>query len=41
VRTETFRTLEVLNAMALFYWLMSYPQAKLANWIHRRFKVTE
>jgi len=41
VRTETFRTLEVLNAMALFYWLMSYPQAKLANWIHRRFKVVE
>ena len=41
VRTETFRTLEVLNAMALFYWLMGYPQARLVNWIHRRFKVVE
>jgi polar amino acid transport system permease protein len=41
VRTETFRTLEVLNAMALFYWLMGYPQAKLVDWIHRRFKVAE
>src|SRR5262249_49755720 len=41
VRTETFRTLEVLNAMALVYWVMSYPQARLANWVHRRFKVAE
>jgi polar amino acid transport system permease protein len=41
VRTETFRTLEVLNAMALFYWLMGYPQAKLVDWIHRRFKVAD
>ena len=23
------------------YWLMGYPQAKLTDWIHRRFKVTE
>jgi len=41
VRTETFRTLEVLTAMAAIYWLMGYPQAKLVDWIHRRFKVAE
>jgi polar amino acid transport system permease protein len=41
IRTETFVILPVLNAMALFYWLMGYPQAKLVDWIHRRFKVAE
>jgi His/Glu/Gln/Arg/opine family amino acid ABC transporter permease subunit len=41
IRTETFVILPVLNAMALFYWLMGYPQAKLVDWMHRRFKVAE
>jgi His/Glu/Gln/Arg/opine family amino acid ABC transporter permease subunit len=41
VRTETYRILEVLSAMAVLYWLMGYPQAKLVDWIHRRYKVTE
>jgi polar amino acid transport system permease protein len=41
IRTETFVILPVLNAMALFYWLMGYPQAKLVDWIHRRYKVAE
>jgi len=41
IRTETFVILPVLNAMALFYWLMGYPQAKLVDWIHRRYKVPE
>jgi hypothetical protein len=27
--------------MAAIYWLLGYPQAKLVDWIHRRFKVTE
>jgi polar amino acid transport system permease protein len=41
LRSETFRVLEVLTAMAVLYWLMGYPQAKLADWVHRKFKVTE
>jgi polar amino acid transport system permease protein len=41
LRSQTFRVLEVLTAMAALYWLMGYPQAKLTDWIHRRFKVTE
>jgi polar amino acid transport system permease protein len=41
IRTETFVILPVLNAMAVCYWVMGYPQAKLVDWIHRRFKVVE
>jgi len=41
IRAETYRILEVLTAVAALYWLMGYPQAKLCDWIHRRFKVAE
>jgi His/Glu/Gln/Arg/opine family amino acid ABC transporter permease subunit len=41
MRADTYRILEVLTAMAAIYWLLGYPQAKLVDWIHRRFKVTE
>jgi polar amino acid transport system permease protein len=41
LRAETYRILEVLTAMAALYWLMGYPQAKLVDWIHRRFAVAE
>ena len=41
IRAQTFRILEVLTAMAGLYWLMGYPQAKLVDWMHRRFKVAE
>lgn len=41
IRSESYRILEVLTAMAAIYWLMGYPQAKLVDWIHRRYKVTE
>lgn len=41
LRSQTFRVLEVLTAMAVLYWLMGYPQAKIADWIHRTCKVTE
>lgn len=41
IRSETFRVLEVLTAMAALYCLMGYPQAKLVDWMHRRFRVTE
>ena len=41
IRAQTYRILEVLTAMAAIYWLMGYPQAKLVDWIHRRYKVVE
>lgn len=41
VRSQTFRVLEMLTAMAAIYWLLGYPQAKLVDWIHRRFGVKE
>jgi polar amino acid transport system permease protein len=41
IRAQTFRILEVLTAMAALYWVMGYPQAKLVDWIHRRFEVAE
>lgn len=41
LRAQTFRYLEVLTAMAAIYWILGYPQAKLADWVHRRFRVLE
>ena len=41
LRAQTFRYLEILTAMAAIYWLLGYPQAKLADWIHRKVKVEE
>lgn len=41
IRSETYRILEVLTAMAAIYWLMGYPQAKFVDWLHRRYKVVE
>jgi His/Glu/Gln/Arg/opine family amino acid ABC transporter permease subunit len=41
VRAQTFRVLEMLTAMAAIYWLLGYPQAKLADWIQRRYAVSE
>ena len=41
VRAQTFRVLEMLTAMAVLYWLMGYPQAKLVDWLHRRYGVKE
>ena len=41
IRAQTFRVLEMLTAMAVIYWLLGYPQAKLTDWIQRRYAVTE
>ncbi|HVO87036.1 MAG TPA: amino acid ABC transporter permease [Casimicrobiaceae bacterium] len=41
IRAQTFRVLEMLTAMAVIYWLLGYPQAKLADWIQRRYAVNE
>jgi polar amino acid transport system permease protein len=41
IRAQTYRILEMLTAMAVLYWLLGYPQAKLVDWIHRRYGVAE
>ena len=41
IRAQSFRVLEMLTAMAAIYWLMGYPQAKLVDWIHRKYGVKE
>lgn len=41
IRAQTFRVMEMLTAMAAIYWLLGYPQAKLADWINKRYGVTE
>lgn len=41
IRSQTFRVLEMLTAMAVIYWLLGYPQAKLVDWIYRKYGVTE
>ena len=41
IRAQSFRVLEMLTAMAIIYWLLGYPQAKLVDWIQRRYAVRE
>lgn len=41
IRSQTFRVMEMLTAMAVIYWLLGYPQAKLVDWIHSKLKVEE
>ncbi len=41
IRSQTFRVLEMLTAMALIYWMLGYPQAKLVDWLNRRYGVSE
>lgn len=41
LRAESYRILEVLTAVAVIYWLLGYPQAKLVDWLHRKWKVAE
>jgi polar amino acid transport system permease protein len=41
IRSQTFRVLEMLTAMAVIYWLLGYPQAKVVDWINRRYGVKE
>lgn len=41
VRSQTFRVLEMLTAMAIIYWILGYPQAKLVDWLNNRYQVSE
>lgn len=41
LRTTNFRTLEVLTALAVFYLVLAYPQAKLADWLDKKINIQE
>jgi polar amino acid transport system permease protein len=41
IRSQTFRVLEMLTAMAAIYWALGYPQAKFVDWLNRKYGVTE
>jgi polar amino acid transport system permease protein len=41
IRSQTFRVLEMLTAMAAIYWALGYPQAKLVDWLNRKYGITE
>jgi His/Glu/Gln/Arg/opine family amino acid ABC transporter permease subunit len=41
IRSQTFRVLEMLTVMAAIYWCLGYPQAKLVDWMHRKWGVSE
>jgi His/Glu/Gln/Arg/opine family amino acid ABC transporter permease subunit len=41
IRAQTYRILEVLTAMAVIYWLLGYPQAKIVEWLHKYWRVAE
>jgi polar amino acid transport system permease protein len=41
IRSQTYRILEVLTALAVIYWCLGYPQAKLVDWLHRKFGAVE
>ncbi|MBZ9603286.1 amino acid ABC transporter permease [Phyllobacterium chamaecytisi] len=40
-RAESFRIFEILTAMAAIYWCLGYPQAKLVDWLNRKYEVKE
>lgn len=41
IRSQTFRVLEMLTAMAAIYWMLGYPQAKLVDWLNRHYGISE
>jgi polar amino acid transport system permease protein len=41
IRAQTYRVLEMLTAMAVIYWSLGYPQAKLVDWLNRKYAVME
>jgi polar amino acid transport system permease protein len=41
LRGATFRVLEILTALAVIYWVLGYPQAKLVDWLHKKYGHSE
>jgi polar amino acid transport system permease protein len=41
VAVETYRPLEILTVTALIYFIITYPQARGVDFLHRKFRVVE
>lgn len=41
LRSDTYRSLEILTAVAIIYLVLGYPQAKIVDYIYRRTKTHE
>ena len=41
IRSENYRVLETLTTLALIYWVLAYPQAKLVDWLNRKYGAME
>jgi His/Glu/Gln/Arg/opine family amino acid ABC transporter permease subunit len=41
IRSQSFRVLEMLTAVAAIYWALGYPQAKLVDWLNRKYEISE
>ncbi|HEX4296415.1 MAG TPA: amino acid ABC transporter permease [Devosia sp.] len=41
IRAENYRVLETLTTLALIYWVLAYPQAKLVDWLNRKYGAME
>lgn len=41
IRSENYRVLETLTTLALIYWVLGYPQAKLVDWLNRKYGARE
>ncbi len=41
IAVETYRPLEILTATALIYFIITYPQARGVDFLHRKFRVVE
>ncbi|HEY4202543.1 MAG TPA: amino acid ABC transporter permease [Devosiaceae bacterium] len=41
IRSENYRVLETLTTLALIYWVLGYPQAKLVDWLNRKYGTRE
>jgi polar amino acid transport system permease protein len=41
IRTANYRVLETLTTLALIYWVLAYPQAKLVDWLNHKYGTRE
>ena len=39
VASDTFRPLEVFTTVGIMYFLLTYPQALMVNWLYDRLRV--
>lgn len=41
IRSQNYRVLETLTTLALIYWVLAYPQAKLVDWLNEKYGAKE